>query len=132
MMTASTPTARRRANRTFLVRFLAGVAVYLAALVLPGVLVGAGVPLWLPALLVLPGVGLMAWANIDMYRSGDEYQRRRVAEAVMLAFLLAAPLILAVGVLQFSGLPALNWILAFSLLMLGWIVGTVVVAIRHR
>ncbi|GAB4095400.1 hypothetical protein GCM10028787_08750 [Brachybacterium horti] len=131
-MTASTPTARRRANRTFLVRFLAGVALYLAALILPGVLAGVGVPLWLPALLVLPGVGLMAWANIDMYRSGDEYQRRRVAEAVMLAFLLATPLILAVGVLQFLGLPALNWILAFSLLMLGWIVGTVVVAIRHR
>lgn len=131
-MTASTPTARRRANRTFLVRFLAGVAVYLAALVLPGLLAGAGVPLWLPALLVLPGVGLMAWANIDMYRSGDEYQRRRVAEAVMLAFVLATPIILAVGVLQFMGLPALNWIFAFSILMLSWMIGTVVVTIRHR
>lgn len=131
-MTASTPIARRRANRTFVARFLAGVAVYLAALVLPGLLAGAGVPLWLPALLVLPGVGLMAWANIDMYRSGDEYQRRRVAEAVMLAFVIATPIILAVGVLQFMGLPALNWIFAFSILMLSWMIGTVVVTIRHR
>ena len=89
-------------------------------------------PLWLPALLVLPGVGLMAWANIDMYRSGDEYQRRRVAEAVMLAFVIATPIILAVGVLQFMGLPALNWIFAFSILMLSWMIGTVVVTIRHR
>ncbi len=131
-MTATTPTARRQANRTFALRFGAGIVVYLAALIMPGLLAGAGVPLWLPALLVLPAVALMAWANLDMYRSGDEYQRSRVAEAVMLAFLLATPLILAVGVLQFMGLPALNWIFAFSLLMLGWIVGTVVVAIRHR
>lgn len=73
-----------------------------------------------------------AWANIDMYRSGDEFARRKIAEAILLAFVISVPLILAVGFLQFFLLPALNWIFAFSILMLAWIVGTVVSAIRHR
>ena len=63
-----------------------------------------------------------AWANVDMYRSGDEFARRKIAEAILLA----------VGFLQFFLLPALNWIFAFSILMLAWIVGTVVSTIRYR
>ena len=74
----------------------------------------------------------MAWANIDMYRSGDEFQRRKIAEAVLLAFVLSTSLILAVGFLQFFLLPAMNWIFAFSILMLSWLVGTVVSAVRYR
>lgn len=130
-MTAAT-TPRSRANRVFAVRFVGGVVLYVASLALTQVAQAVGVPAWLPALLVLPAVGLMAWANIDMYRSGDEFERRKIAEAVMVAFVVSVPLILAVGVLQFSLLPAMNWIFAFSILMLTWIAGTIVSAVRYR
>lgn len=43
-----------------------------------------------------------------MYRSGDELERRKIAEAILVAFVISAPLILAVGVLQFYLLPELN------------------------
>ncbi|ATG53438.1 hypothetical protein CFK41_00595 [Brachybacterium ginsengisoli] len=130
-MTAAT-TPRSRVNRVFAVRFVGGVVLYVASLALTQVAQAVGVPAWLPALLVLPAVGLMAWANIDMYRSGDEFERRKIAEAVMVAFVVSVPLILAVGVLQFSLLPAMNWIFAFSILMLAWIAGTIVSAVRYR
>ena len=129
-MTAASP--RTRANRAFALRFTAGVALYAIALGLAVAADGTGMPAWLPALLVLPAVGLMAWANIEMYRSGDEFQRRKIAEAILLAFVISVPLILAVGFLQFFLLPALNWIFAFSILMLAWIVGTIVSAVRYR
>ncbi|MGP9536543.1 hypothetical protein ACT3SP_00930 [Brachybacterium sp. AOP43-C2-M15] len=123
---------RRQANRTFAVRFVGGVALYAAGLGMAVAAEGTGFPAWLPALLVLPAVGLMAWANIGMYRSGDEFERRKIAEAILLAFVIATPLILAVGVLQFYLLPAMNWIFAFSILMLSWIVGTIASAVRYR
>ncbi|MFC7464028.1 hypothetical protein [Brachybacterium sp. GCM10030252] len=126
------PSARSRANRSFALRFVAGAVLYGLALVLAGFSADIGVPAWLPALLVLPAVGLMAWANIEMYRSGDEFEKRKIAEAILLAFVIATPLILAVGVLQFYLLPELNWIFAFSILMLGWIAGTIVSAVRYR
>ena len=50
----------------------------------------------------------MAWASIEMYRSGDELERRKIAEAILVAFIISTPLILAVGVLQFYLLPELN------------------------
>ena len=129
-MTTTSP--RVRANRAFAARFVAGIALYAIALGLAVAADGTGMPAWLPALLVLPAVGLMAWANIEMYRSGDEFERRKIAESILLAFVISVPLILAVGFLQFFLLPAMNWIFAFSLLMLAWIVGTVVSAVRYR
>ena len=128
-MTAS---PRRRANRAFGLRFTAGGVLYGLALLLAGVSEGTGFPAWIPALLVVPAVVLMAWANIEMYRSGDEFERRKIAEAILLAFVVSTATILAVGVLQFYLLPALNWIFAFSILMLSWIVGTIVSAVRYR
>ncbi|APX33411.1 hypothetical protein BH708_12555 [Brachybacterium sp. P6-10-X1] len=125
-------TARTRANRAFALRFTAGIGLYAVGL---GLAVGAesiGGPGWVPALLVIPAVGLMAWANIGMYRSGDEFERRKIAEAILLAFVISTPLILAVGVLQFYLLPELNWIFAFSILMLSWVIGTIVSAVRYR
>lgn len=127
-----TTTARTRANRVFALRFVGGVVLYVASLTLTQVAEAAGVPAWLPALLVLPAVGLMAWANIDMYRSGDEFERRKISEAILLAFVVSTALILAIGVLQFSLLPAMNWIFAFSILMLSWVAGTIVSAVRYR
>ncbi|HIY25176.1 MAG TPA: hypothetical protein H9837_12915 [Candidatus Brachybacterium merdigallinarum] len=128
---ATTP--RRSANRAFVARFLIGVFLYGLGLALSPLGASIGLPLWLPALvLAVPGIALMAIANIAMYRSGDEFERRKIAEAVMLAFVVATPLILAVGALQFFGLPQINWIFAFTILMLGWIVGTIVSAIRYR
>ena len=129
-MTTTSP--RVRANRAFAARFVAGIALYAIALGLAVAADGTGMPAWLPALLVLPAVGLMAWANIEMYRSGDEFERRKIAESILLAFVISVPLILAVGFLQFFLLPALNWIFAFSILMLAWIVGTTVSAVRYR
>lgn len=126
------PTRRTRANRTFTLRFVGGVLLYLAALLLAGLAENSGIAPWLPALLAIPAAVIMAWANVDMYRSGDELERRKVAEAILLAFLLSAPLILAVGVMQFYLLPELNWIFAFAILMFTWIVGTIVSAIRYR
>lgn len=131
--TPSATTTRRRANSAFLVRFLIGVLLYGLGLALSPLGTAIGLPLWLPALvLAVPGIALMAIANIAMYRSGDEFERRKIAEAVMLAFVVATPLILAVGALQFFGLPQINWIFAFSILMLAWIVGTIVSAVRYR
>lgn len=123
---------RARANRTFTLRFTGGVLLYFAALLLAGLAEGSGIAPWVPALLAVPAAAVMAWANVDMYRSGDEFERRKVAEAILIAFVLSAPLILAVGVMQFYVLPELNWIFAFSILMLTWIVGTVASAIRYR
>lgn len=127
-----TSSPRTRANRAFARRFIAGVALYAIGLGLAVAADGTGIPAWLPALLVLPAVALMAWANIEMYRSADEFERRKIAEAILLAFLISVPLILAVGLLQFFLLPAMNWIFAFSILMLAWIVGTIVSAVRYR
>jgi hypothetical protein len=127
-----TSSPRTRANRAFARRFIAGVALYAIGLGLAVAADGTGMPAWLPALLVLPAIALMAWANIEMYRSGDEFERRKIAEAILLAFLISVPLILAVGFLQFFLLPAMNWIFAFSILMLAWIVGTIVSAVRYR
>lgn len=126
------PSPRTRANRTFALRFTGGVLLYFAALLLAGLAEGSGIAPWIPALLAIPAAVIMAWANVDMYRSGDEFERRKVAEAILMAFLLSAPLILAVGVMQFYVLPELNWIFAFSILMFTWIVGTIVSAIRYR
>ncbi|PZP16067.1 MAG: hypothetical protein DI611_07035 [Brachybacterium faecium] len=94
--------------------------------------VAFGIPAWWAALIVLPGIGLMAWANVLMYRSGDDFERAKIAEAILLAFAISTPLILAVGVLQFYVLPELNWIFAFSILMVSWILCTIVSAIRYR
>ena len=127
-----TPTARSRANRAFAVRFILGFVLYGVGLGVATAVEGTGFPSWIPALLVVPAVVLMAWANIEMYRSGDEFQRRKIAEAVLLAFVVSTALLLAVGVLQFFLLPAMNWIFAFSILMLSWLVGTVVSAVRYR
>ena len=130
--TPATTSARKRANRTFTVRFLLGLVLYGVGLALASAAEGTGFPAWLPALLVLPAVALMAWANIGMYRSGDEFERRKIAEAILLAFVLSTGLILAVGFLQFFLLPELNWIFAFSILRFSWIVGTIVSALRYR
>ena len=128
-MTAS---PRTRSNRAFALRFVAGVVLYAIGLGLAVAADGSAIPAWLPALLVLPAVALMAWANIGMYRSGDEFQQRKIAEAVMVAFVVSTGLILAVGVLQFFLIPDLNWIFAFSILMVSWAAGTVVSAVRYR
>src|SRR5699024_1001680 len=107
------PSARTRANRTFAVGFAAAIVLYGVGLALATLADGTGIPAWIPALLIVPAAILLAWANVTMYRSGDEFQRRKIAEAVLLAFVLSPALILAVGFLQFLLLPAMNWMFAF-------------------
>lgn len=138
-MTADAPTpgatstsTRKKTNRTFAILFVLGGVFYSLGLAAAGFGPSIGVPAWWAALIVLPGIGLMAWANVLMYRSGDEFERAKIAEAILLAFAISTPLILAVGVLQFYVLPELNWIFAFSILMVSWILGTIVSAIRYR
>lgn len=126
------PAARSRAKRAYTLRFLVGLILYAVGLSLSGAVDGSAVPAWLPALLVLPAVILMGWANVGLYRSGDELQRRKVAEAVMFAFVISAGATLAVGVLQQTVLPPLNWIFAFSILMVSWLLGTLLSAVRYR
>jgi hypothetical protein len=124
-MSRPAASARTRAHRAFALRFALGILLYGAGLAL-------AVPAWIPALLILPAVVLMAWANVAMYRSGDEFERRKIAEAVLFAFMISTSLILAVGFLQFFLLPAMNWIFAFSILMISWLAGTIVSAVRYR
>jgi phosphatidylglycerophosphate synthase len=131
-MSRPAASARTRAHRAFALRFALGILLYGAGLALAVTAERIGVPAWIPALLILPAVVLMAWANVAMYRSGDEFERRKIAEAVLFAFMISTSLILAVGFLQFFLLPALNWIFAFSILMAAWIVGTIVSAVRYR
>ncbi|MGO3208601.1 MAG: hypothetical protein ACTIJK_02285 [Brachybacterium sp.] len=110
----------------------AGMVLFLAGLFLSFLVQDTGFPAWIPALLVLPAIALMAWANVEMYRSGDEFERRKIAEAVMLAFVISTGLILAVGFLQYFLLPSVNWIFAFAILMFSWLVGTFVSSVRYR
>lgn len=121
-----------KTTRTFALLFTLGGVLYGLGLAAAGFAPSIGIPAWWAALIVLPGIGLMAWANVLMYRSGDEFERTKIAEAILLAFAISTPLILAVGVLQFYVLPELNWIFAFSILMVAWILGTIVAAIRYR
>ena len=121
-----------KTTRTFALLFTLGGVFYGLGLAAAGFAPSIGIPAWWAALIVLPGIGLMAWVNVLMYRSGDEFERTKIAEAILLAFAISTPLILAVGVLQFYVLPELNWILAFSILMVAWILGTIVSAIRYR
>ncbi|PZO60821.1 MAG: hypothetical protein DI635_15130 [Pseudoxanthomonas suwonensis] len=138
-MTSDAPTPRTtttssgtKKTRTFALLFTLGGVFYGLGLAAAGFAPSIGIPAWWAALIVLPGIGLMAWANVLMYRSGDEFERAKIAEAILLAFAISTPLILAVGVLQFYVLPELNWIFAFSILMVAWILGTIVSAIRYR
>lgn len=123
---------RRKATRTFVIQMIIGFTLYALGLAAGSYLPSLGVSPWWGALLLIPGIGLMALPQVAMYRSGDELERTKIAEAVMLAFLISTPLIFAVGALQFTVLPELNWIFAFSILMLSWIIGTIVSAIRYR
>lgn len=134
--TATTPPVgraaqRRRASRTFL-----SLALWAAVLYGGGIAMGTfleGTPALIGAAVLICGAAVL-WAvgSLTMYRMADEFERAKIAEAVMFAFVVATPLILAVGALQFFGLPQLSWIFAFSILMVAWAVGTVVAAVRHR
>ncbi len=128
----TTTSTGTKPTRTFALLFTLGGVLYGLGLAAAGFAPSIGIPAWWAALIVLPGIGLMAWANVLMYRSGDEFERAKITEAILLAFAISTPLILSVGVLQFYVLPELNWIFAFSILMVAWILGTIVSAIRYR
>jgi len=127
-----TTNPRKKANRTFIAMMIVGFVIYALGLLGAGYLPNAGISPWWGVLLFLPGIGLMAWTQVGMYRSGDEFERAKIAEAVLLAFLISTPLIFAVGVLQIYVLPEINWMAAFTILMVSWILGTIVSAIRYR
>lgn len=129
---AKNPDPRKKALRAFIIQFVIGFALYALGILAGSYLPNLGVSPWWGALILLPGIALMAIPQVTMYRSGDEFERTKIAEAVMFAFLIATPLIFAVGALQFTVLPELNWIFAFSILMVSWILGTIVSAIRYR
>lgn len=124
--------ARSRANRSYLLRSAAAWVLYAIGLGVAVAVDGTGFPSWIPALLVIPAMVLLAWANVGMYRSGDELEQKKIAEAVMFAFVVSVGLILAIAVLQFFVIPHLNWIFAFSILMVSWAAGTVISVVRYR
>src|SRR5699024_9026783 len=80
------PSARTRANRTFAVRFAAGIVLYGVGLALATLADGTGFPAWIPALLIVPAVILLACANVTMHRSGYQSHRRTLAYALLLDF----------------------------------------------
>lgn len=127
----STTTARKKAIRSFLQLEISGAVLYAGGLAM-GTFVPGGLGLVGAGFLILGGALLWAIGALTMYRMGDEFERAKMAEAVMFAFIIATPLILAVGAPQFFGLPQISWIFAFTVLMVAWAAGTAVAAIRNR
>lgn len=135
---ASEHPARRRPRQgpgvRYIGRLITGIAVYVAGLVGAAAIVhtageGPGV---LPGLLTLPGIAIVVWAVLAYYGEADEFERRKLGEAILIGFLVGVPVILAVGVLQYFGLPPINWMGAYVILMTAWLLGAVVTAIRYR
>lgn len=115
-----------------MVRMAIGIALYVVTIFAATALQGAGIGTWQPMLLTLPGVVVIAWAVIAFYRESDEFAQRQLGESFIIGFAVGVPLLLVVGLLEMFGGPHLNWMFAFGIMMTGWIVGSIVSAIRYR
>ncbi|MBB4071970.1 hypothetical protein EII31_06325 [Leucobacter sp. OH2974_COT-288] len=120
------------AMRRYSMRLGSGMALYTVSLLVAIVLRGAGIGDWLPALLTLPSVVIIAWAVAALYRDSDEFGRRKLAESFVLAFAIGVPILLTVGLLEAFGGPHLSWLFAFAVMMGSWVVGSTVAIIRYR
>lgn len=113
-------------------RFSWGMGLYASMLVIALVLRNQGVGSWQPMLLTLPGIAVIVGAVLAYYREADELEQRRLGESVVVGFAIGVPVLLVIGLLESFGGPHLNWMIAFVILMAGWLVGSIVSAIRYR
>lgn len=116
----------------YTVRFVAGLVLYSVALAIALVMRGAGIGTWQPMLLTLPSVAVMAWAIVAYYRESDEFAQRKLAESFIIAFAVGVPALLVIGLLESFGGPHLNWMIAFAIMMAGWLIGSLVANARYR
>lgn len=123
------------ASRRYTIRFSIGMALYLVTLFVAVALRNAGVggdTPWLLGMITLPAVGIVTWALVAFYRESDEFEQRKLGDSFVCAFGLGVPLLLTIGLLESFGGPHLNWMLAFSIMMAAWLVGSLVANLRYR
>lgn len=131
---SNTAAPKRKASPAtrYMIRMAVGVALYVLTLFAAIALQDAGIGDWQPALLTLPSVAVQAWAVIAFYRESDEFAQRQLGESFIIGFAVGVPLLLVMGLLEIFGGPHLNWMFAFGIMMTGWMVGSIVSAIRYR
>ncbi len=129
--TASTSRKSSPAKR-YMLRMGIGVALYVATLFGAIAMQNAGIGTWQPMLLTLPSVAVQAWAVIAFYRESDEFAQKQLGESFIIGFAIGVPLLLVVGLLESLGGPHLNWMIAFSIMMTGWVIGSIISSVRYR
>lgn len=124
----------RSATTRYLIRFGIAIALYLLIIIPAGLLVDSlgRTVLWVSGALALVPIALIVRAVVLNYRESDEFERTKLGESVAIAFAITAPVLGAVGLFQYAGLPPLNWVWAFVIAMVSWIIGSVVSALRYR
>lgn len=115
-----------------MIRMVLGITIYVLTLFVATTMQSAGIGTWQPALITLPGVAVIAWAVIAFYRESDEFAQRQLGESFIIGFAIGVPLLLVVGLLEMFGGPHLNWMFAFGIMMTGWLIGSIVSAVRYR
>ncbi len=128
------PRPRRKATPAtrYGARFGLGIGLYTVTLVLAVIMRDQGIGTWQPMLLTLPSVAILAWAIIAFYRESDEFVQRKLGESFIIGFAIGVPVLLVIGLLESFGGPHLNWMMAFSIMMTGWLIGSAVSGIRYR
>ncbi len=123
-----------KASRRYGIRFGIAIGAYVVLLVV-GILLAqhAGSSSWRFAAMALPvpaliGVVWSVWANL---RESDEFQSRSTVEALAVAFAGGSVTTFTYGLMQAVGAPQLNWMFAWVVYALWWIVGGVIVRRRY-
>ena len=130
----NTPLGSRKSSPAtrYVIRMGIGIALYVATLFAAIAMQNAGIGSWQPMLLTLPSVAVIAWAIIAFYRESDEFAQRQLGESFIIGFAIGVPLLLVVGLLEMFGGPHLNWMIAFGVMMTGWLIGSLVSSVRYR
>lgn len=116
----------------YIFRLGIGMALYAVSLAIAIALQSSGIGGVLPALLTLPSVAVIAWAGISLYRESDEFAQRKFAESFVLAFAIGVPILLVVGLFEALGGPHLSWMLAFTVMMVSWMIGSMAAQLKYR
>ena len=122
-----TSSGDRARARAYLRDFLPGMVGYVVVLPLVirfGGLDGTAGSRWIWALLPIVPLGWVALAGFRHLRRIDEYQQRRMLQALSIGFVVAMFAALTVGLLSMAGLdlPAAGWII-FGAGMAAWALG---------
>lgn len=118
----------------YFARFGAGMAIYLIGLfvVVPMTRGGASAASWLPALLLIPGVIVIAWAVIRFYIEADEMGKKELGESFAWAFGIGTPIVCTIGILEAFGMPQLSNMVSFVIFMAAWLVGSIIARVRYH